>query len=137
MTQQSAGSAPHGLVGTWRLVAIEMRIENGDWAPAPMAGRPIGLLVYDGRGNMTIQITTDPPSSKDNRAPFRFQNGYLAYFGTYEVDEAAGTVTHHRLAQNYSVGRGDDVRGYTLDGDTLTLMLGAGLKVRVRWVRDR
>jgi hypothetical protein len=49
-------------------------------------------------------------------------DGYLAYWGTWDVDPARGTVTHHvrgSLFPNW-VGQ-DQVRAFTLDGDRLTL----------------
>ena len=47
--------------------------------------------------------------------------GYVAYFGTWSIDEQAGTVTHHREgALNFDVV--DYVRRYSFDGkDHLTL----------------
>jgi hypothetical protein len=136
MTEQ-AGTAANDVVGTWRLAGIEMQQEGGEWAPAPMAGRPLGMLIYDSLGNMAIQITTDPPSSDSNPAPFEFQHGYLAYYGTYELDEATHMVTHHRVAQNYAPDGSGDVRHYAVDADTLTLTLVASLSFRLRWARAR
>jgi hypothetical protein len=137
MTQQPAGTTARDLVGTWRLVAIELRNENSGWGPAPMAGRPVGILIYDAQGNMAVQITTDPPSSETLRAAFEFQHGYLAYFGTYAFDEATGMVTHYRMAQNYVADGSGDVRHCVVDGDTLTLTLEASLSFCLRWVRAR
>jgi hypothetical protein len=126
------------LVDTWHLVAIEMRSEDSDWEPAAMAGRPLGTLTYDARGNMAVQITTDPMPSDGNRGTFEFQNGYLAYFGTYAVDEANETITHQRAAKNYTFdGDGDLVRRYTIDGDGLVLTTVPVETFRLRWVRAR
>ena len=47
---------------------------------------------------------------------------YIAYYGPFDVDPAAGTVTHHVIASllpNW-VG-GDQVRSYRFEGDTLIL----------------
>jgi hypothetical protein len=38
--------------------------------------------------------------------------GYTAYFGTYTIDEAARTVTHHRTGNLNPGGLGDFVRRY-------------------------
>jgi hypothetical protein len=123
-------------VGTWLLAGIDMQGEDGQWGPAPMAGRPLGMVTYDANGNMAIQITTDPPSSETNRAAFEFQHGYLAYFGSYEVDEAAMQVTHYRTAQNYVADGSGDTRRYELEGDKLTLIIEASLNFRLRWQRE-
>ena len=94
--------------GAWRLVSVEGN-------PAGLPGyydRPDGMLLYLPSGQMAAQI-----AAKADRKPFApFNQGrrsatteekatafdsYLAYYGTYTVDERAGTVTHH--VQDYSV----------------------------------
>ena len=48
--------------------------------------------------------------------------GYTAYFGTYTINEAEGTVTHRVQASLFPEDLGKDfVRLFTLEGDTLTL----------------
>ena len=49
-------------------------------------------------------------------------SGYLAYFGTYDVDEAARTVTHHITSslRSHEVGQ-DNVRQFELSGNELRL----------------
>ena len=46
---------------------------------------------------------------------------YIAYFGTYTVDEQAGTVTHHRHDSRQPGDRGDLIRKYEFIGDRLVL----------------
>lgn len=87
-------------VGTWKLVSIEEPRPNGETATS--TGRyPAGLLIYDGTGHMSLQIVfrERPNFSSGGRqgtleevkAAFE---GYVAYFGTYEVEGKDGTVTH-------------------------------------------
>ena len=40
---------------------------------------------------------------------------YIAYFGTYTIDENAGTVTHHRQDSIQPGDSGDLVRRYEFD----------------------
>ena len=47
--------------------------------------------------------------------------GYIGYFGTYSIDERAGTVTHHRQASIQPGDSGDLVRRYEFVGDRLVL----------------
>ncbi len=48
--------------------------------------------------------------------------GYIAYFGTFTVDEKARTVTHHRTGNINPGGLGDFVRRYEFaPGDRLIL----------------
>jgi hypothetical protein len=99
--QRSASSqAPSDrrFIGTWRLVSIDSE------RPNPNRGtRPTGLIYYDTTGHMAAQISPgrSRPSWPPNTAPSPEQAkdavaGYTAYFGTYVVNEHAGTVTHHR-----------------------------------------
>jgi hypothetical protein len=94
------------VVGMWRLVSI---VQDGGQAPNRGA-HPTGLIVYDSSGQMSVQIMPDrmrpkfagtDPTPEEAREALR---GYTAYFGTYTVDERAGTVTHHRQG---SVNPGD------------------------------
>jgi hypothetical protein len=63
----------------------------------------------------------DKPTEPDAANP-RVILGYDAYFGRYTIDERAGTITHHVEGSLFPDDLGKDfVRGFTLDGDTLTL----------------
>lgn len=114
-TALAAGQAPkpserQNLVGVWELVSLQDHRPNGevlDW----MGKKPTGILIYSPDGRMTIQIMRDPRpiaanpiwSSDGHRllpnAPASeirdAYSGYYAYFGTWDVDEQARTVTHH------------------------------------------
>jgi hypothetical protein len=136
----ASAAANQRFVGTWRLVAYDGRL------PA-VGAHPTGLIYYDATGHMAAQLAPDRsrPSWPPNTMPTPEQAkdaiaGYIAYFGTYSVDENAQTVTHHREAalNNYAV---DLVRKYEFDasGNRLALLpleretAGA----RVTWERIR
>ena len=102
------------LVGTWRLVSI-----TTDGQPDPNRGpHPTGLITYTAQGSMAVQIMPDqarPPFAGTHPTPDEAQaalTGYTAYFGTYTIDEAARTVTHHRTGNINPGGLGDFVRRY-------------------------
>ncbi|MDR3512368.1 MAG: lipocalin-like domain-containing protein [Caulobacteraceae bacterium] len=121
-----AGSA---LLGAWTLVSAETLRESGPSTPA-FGARISGLLVYDRSGQMSLQIAGERPSvgdvetyqamSAEDRVVFL--DTYYAYFGLFEVDEAAHVVTHrvrgslrpNELGVNYR-------RQFGIDGDRLTL----------------
>ena len=92
-----AQDAAKRLVGTWRLVDIKNNGKMDHRGP-----RPTGLIYYDANGNMAAQIMPDRPRPKfagSQPTPQEAKEalaGYTAYFGTYTVDEKAGTVTHYR-----------------------------------------
>ena len=115
-------------VGTWRLVSETTT----------------GMMIYDGLGNMAAQVMPNrvrrkyaaaeptPEEAKDAIA------GYLAYFGTYSVDEQTRIVTHHRKA-NINPGQvGDDVvRAYVFETNDRLVLTPAGSTNKIVWERAR
>jgi hypothetical protein len=128
-------------VGTWKLVSIEAA------EPNPLRdGHPIGLIHYDAAGNMAVQIMPDRdrPKWKQGESPTPEQakeaiTGYVAYFGTYTVDEKARTVSHHREGTINAAGVGVDlVRRYELaPGDRLILTPVDTPSTHLTWERVR
>lgn len=89
-------------VDTWHL--IDVRFFKPDGTVVRIYGeQPRGMLVYDARGNMTVQIMRRgrPPLPKSRRSENALDEynailrGYIAYFGKFSVDETARTMTHH------------------------------------------
>ena len=84
------------------------------------------MIYYGPHGEMAVQIA---PDVKRKRAGAEMTpeeakialNDYIAYFGTYTIDEKAGTVTHHRLDSLQPGDNGDLVRRYEFAGDRLVL----------------
>lgn len=120
--------------GTWRLISWEMRRADGT-VRYPFGKDAAGLLVYDPGGFMSGQMMRRhrPRLSAPRTAaagvleagPDEIKaafTGYVAYCGTFDVDAAAGIVTHHvecALLPDW-VGI-DQVRQFELDGDRITL----------------
>ncbi len=110
-------------VGAWKLVAFEGQlVRKRDWA---------GLLIYDATGHMAAQLLPlDRPkfasgnrlqgTQEEIKAAF---DGYFAYFGPYEVNEAEGVVIHHVKGSIFpnDVGR-DNIWYYEFSGDRLILI---------------
>jgi hypothetical protein len=55
--------------------------------------QPQGILIYTEDGHMSVQLMY--PGSADTPSSEYVLKGYEASFGSFEVDEAAHTVTHH------------------------------------------
>ena len=94
--------------GAWRLLSCETRDSSG-LVQFPFGERPGGQLLYDGAGNMSAQLgrtnrarfaAVDPALGTDAEVRDAF-DGYLAYFGTYAVDESTRTVTHHVVGASF------------------------------------
>ena len=79
-------------------------------------GEPDGIIIYDPSGHMAVQMV--PVKEKRATAPI---SQFLAYFGTYSIDEDARTVTHHREGDLRADGEVDAVRQYRFEGDRLIL----------------
>ena len=96
---------------------------------AVLGERPIGRLFYSSSGHMALQMMrqgraqaiTEPAAPADAKNA-RVVLGYDAYFGTFTVDEAAGTVTHRVQGSLFPEDLGRDfVRRFKVDGDSFEL----------------
>ena len=97
------GTAVTGIEGTYRLVSCEVLWSDGEIG-FPYGEDADGLLVYTANGFVTGHLMRqDVPKFRTGarRVPPEQAReaflGYLGYYGTYEVDVAIGTVTHHVL----------------------------------------
>lgn len=109
------------LVGAWRYVGTWV-----DGKPYNRGPHPKGMIYYTAGGHMGVQIAPDVERTMAGEEPTPDEaktalSDYIAYSGTYTLDESAGTVTHHRLA---SIQPGDApavVRAYAFSGNRLIL----------------
>jgi hypothetical protein len=95
-------------VGVWQLVSCEAVRQNGRRVPI-YGKKPVGRLCYDANGNMSVQImragrrplpsgTKHTSEWEEMRAAYE---GYEAYFSTYSVDTARGTIHHTVIGSLY------------------------------------
>jgi hypothetical protein len=114
--------------GTWRLVSETTT----------------GMMIYDRLGNMAAQVMPNrvrrkyaaaeptPEEAKDAIT------GYLAYFGTYTVNEQTRTITHHRKANINPGGVGDDVvRTCVFESNDRLVLTPTGSTNKIVWERAR
>jgi len=111
--------------GAWRLLTCETRASNGE-VRHPYGERPIGQLLYDGAGNMSAQLgkadrsrfaAGDPAMATEAELRDAF-NGYVAYFGTYDIDASKSEVTHRVAGASFPNWTGIDlVRRYRFADD--------------------
>lgn len=113
------------LIGNWTLVSYTT--EGPDGTRGKPYGDAVGRLSYDAYGNMSGQVMRPGRAAvvhgesglADVRAAYA---GYIAYFGSYEVNAARDTVVHHvegALSPGW-VG-GHQVRAMRFEGDRLIL----------------
>jgi hypothetical protein len=86
-------------VGVWRLISMSRL--DGRGAMRPYWPEAIGLLIYTIEGHVAAQVydrgrpcVTVPWESVDAESARTAFTGLATYFGRYDVDPVAGTVTH-------------------------------------------
>lgn len=133
-------------VGHYRLASRERLNDQNEWVPSEgrMGRDAVGMITYSADGHMTVQImrrdrpafaagTRADGTPDEVRAAF---DGYLAYFGTYEVDEEEGAVTHQLEGALYPNWLGAGLkRFYAFSGNRLTLTVAPARRARLHWER--
>jgi hypothetical protein len=89
------GSAREKLIGAWHLVHIDAPGPDGKPRDIP---QPTGMLIYTRDGHVSVQLMY--PKLASALSNEYVLNGYEASFGSYDVDEAKHTVTHHVQGSN-------------------------------------
>jgi hypothetical protein len=127
--EQRSPRSDERLVGTWRLVAARQRMTDGTIRPDPQTGpEGIGYIMYSETGRMCA-VLGDPdrakwasettPSDTEVRRAF---DGLVAYCGTFEVNDAQGSVVHHiQLDRVPNLAGTDRKRYFSLSGRRLVL----------------
>ncbi len=129
------------VVGTWKLVGTEFRDEKGE-IYYPYGRELVGQLIYEDNGYMSVHfVSTTRPRFKSHDhhggTPEEIKNaydGYIGYFGTYELDEAKGTIIHYVRGSLFPDMMGGKMpRFYKISGNRLTLTtpptITAGVKL--------
>ena len=83
-------AAREKLIGAWHLVSME---EPGPDGKLRHITDRRGMLIYSRDGHVSVQLML--PASESDLSNDYVKNGYEASFGSYDVDEATHTVTHH------------------------------------------
>ncbi|HTP07786.1 MAG TPA: lipocalin-like domain-containing protein [Anaerolineae bacterium] len=137
------------LVGAWRLESTVQRFADGTVRPSPLYGpHGVGYLIYSPSGQMCA-ILADPHrelwASPDEPSQDELQSihdHFIAYCGSYEVQEQAGIVLHHiELHITPNNNGAIAARRVSVNGSRLTLMplddeLPTGmLEYTLTWVR--
>lgn len=78
------------LIGAWHLVSLGEPGADGKVNSVPGL---MGMLIYTRDGHMSVQIMY--PASAAALSNDYVLNGYEGSFGSYDIDEAKHTVTHH------------------------------------------
>ena len=116
-------------LGAWRLVSFEEETIDGEIVH-PYGENPIGLLIYDSSGRISVQIMRrdrEPFSSSEWKTVPAEEikkaiEGFTAFFGSFEVDGANNTVIHRVEGHVLPGGVGKTLRReFEFTGDLLIL----------------
>jgi hypothetical protein len=119
------------ILGTWRLVSYVEQDERGGPVTFPLGRDAAGLIMYTTDGYMSAQLMRSGRHDYDQadigggtiQQAAAAAEGYLAYSGPYDVDEAA-SIVHHRVAVSLLPNWLETVqiRHGSLKGNQLTLV---------------
>jgi hypothetical protein len=132
------------LVGSWTVVSHEALRPDGSRVPV-YGVNPDGIAMFDSAGRFIISVmradrarfAVDHPAQGTAEENKMTSRGTMTYFGSYSVREAEGIIDIHIDASSFPNWNGaDQTRGFTIDGDQLTLTVAAlGGRAEVKWKR--
>jgi len=129
LQDQTLESISSQLVGVWTLLSYTEE-KKGFKDTTPLGLNPVGFLIYTPDGFVSAQLMMPGRAAFQSREWFRGTpeeyvesgSGYIAYCGTYNVDEANETVTHiPTVALLPNLIQGRQLHAIQLHGDRLTL----------------
>ena len=89
--------------GVYKLVTYQRKAQNGDVVDV-YGPNPIGRITYDKAGRMSAFLMRPGRKGPQNGRATTLEEcreikaGFVAYMGTFDVDEASTTVIHHIAA---------------------------------------
>jgi hypothetical protein len=153
--QSKESSVRNKFVGVWKLVSCESKNKSTGEVRYPYGAKPVGRITYDKAGRMSAQVM-DTGRQVVGGSPTRglaaaaressceqmraILGGYIAYFGTFEIDERSRAVIHHIEASLVPSWVGTGLpRTYEFEGrNRLTLTVASEHdSTRLVWQRDR
>ncbi len=117
------------LIGVWTLLSYA-EVKKGCQDTQTLGLKPEGFLIYTRDGFVSAQLMKPGRSAFQSRdwhhgtaeEYVESGSGYIAYCGTYQVDEACRTVTHiPSVALLPNLIHGRQLRAIEFSGDRLTL----------------
>lgn len=130
-------------VGVYKLVSYQRSASNGEITEV-YGSNPIGRITYDRAGRMSALLMRPgrrPPNDPQAVTLEEYREmlrGFVAYMGTFDVDEASATVVHHVEAALNPVWVGTDLkRRYEFSGNRLTLSIPGPTTTTLVWEREK
>jgi len=138
------------LLGSWELVSYQLDLDTGRTAH-PLGEDAVGLILYTPQRRVAVNImrpgratwASPNPAAGTQAETAAAAAGYLAYAGSFTVDEGASLVEHHVDVSLFPNWVGDVQRRFVdITGDELVLespvitdAAGTSVTPRLRWRR--
>ena len=136
------GSDRAAINGVWQLASFEQNESDGN-VSHPYGDMPVGRLTLDAAGRLSVVVMKPgrvasvnstaaiaTASAEDLR---QIADGFMAYYGSFEVDDTSKTLTTKVEACTIPAWTGSEQkRTYELTGDMLTLITPA---TKLTWTR--
>ena len=148
------GAERKKFIGVWKLTSGVAKHEVTGAVRYPWGKNPVGRLSYDEAGRVFAQLmnpgrrTVGGVSNRGAAAAIASSSaddmremltGFNAYFGTFDIDQAAGTVIHHLVSALIPSWVGSDQRRryeFSSAGELILLNAASGADYRLVWQRD-
>jgi hypothetical protein len=117
------------LIGTWSFVSATQQLADGTMRPDPQTGdKGAGYLIYTESGRVCVVVgnsarsrwkSVEAPTESEMKNSF---TGLVAYAGTFQVNEAEGSVVHHIEVDRVPNSTGADRKRFcSISGNRLVL----------------
>jgi hypothetical protein len=153
--EAASGAERRKFIGMWKLISGEAKDQKTGEVQYPWGKNPFGRLLYDETGRVFVQLMNPgrrvvggaanrgaaaaiASSSADDLRDML--TGFNAYFGTFEVDQSAGTVIHHLQSALIPSWVGTDQRRryeFSPAGELIILNTAGGADYKLVWQRDK
>lgn len=124
------------LLGTWDLLALEVKTDSGKWVAAPLGDgiSMVGIISYAADHSMSVQISAEPRGEPLAMTNAEMVAGYIAYYGTFSIEENQGIINHVRTQHiNPSLIGTNAPRAYEFIDDKLILSVVPERSIRLVW----
>lgn len=144
VVESVADTSDRGMLnGVWELVSFDQNEPDGN-VSHPYGDAPAGRLTLDEAGRMSMFMmkpgrvaSVNSASAISTASPEdlrQIADGFMAYYGSFQVDDATKTLTLKVAACTIPAWTGSEQkRAYELSGDTLTLLTPA---TKLTWTRS-
>ncbi len=134
-TNQKSGS----IVGTWKLVSLEIQRENRE-VTYLFGKNAQGSLIYTKSGRFSAQVmrpdrpriaSDDQPKGTPDEVKANYE-GFVSYYGTYQFNRKEGLIIHHVEGSLFPNWEGQRLKRFVeLSGNRLRLTTPPS-----RWASD-